>query len=131
MLSAAEQDRVFLGTWTVKDMLAHLVGWDDTNLRAVQAILASQRPGFWEHYDRDWKTYNARLVAEFGQDDFAELVASVEESHRKLIDFLQTIPADEYVRQKKIVTLLCAEIQDENVHYEQVKKCREGGLCAE
>lgn len=125
MLSPAEQDEVFLGVWTVKDLIAHLVGWDYTNLEAVQAILAGQRPSFWGYYDRDWETYNARLVAEYGRDDFAELVASVEESHRKLIGFLQAIPADEYIRRKKIVTLLRAESKDENTHYGQVKEFRE------
>lgn len=125
MLSPAEQDEVFLGVWTVKDLIAHLVGWDYTNLEAVQAILAGQRPSFWGYYDRDWKTYNARLVAEYRRDDFAELVASVEESHRKLIGFLQAIPADEYIRRKKIVTLLRAESKDENTHYGQMKEFRE------
>jgi hypothetical protein len=124
-LSPVEQDQVFLGIWTVKDMLAHLEGWDHTNLKAVEAILAGQRPSFWEYYDHDWETYNARLVAEYGQDDFAELVASVKESHRKLMNFLQTVPADEYIRKKKIVTLLRAEIKDENTHYGQVKEFRE------
>ena len=39
-LSPADQDRVFLGVWSVKDLLAHLVGWDFANLEAAQAILA-------------------------------------------------------------------------------------------
>jgi hypothetical protein len=124
-LSTVEEDEVFLGIWTVKDMLAHLVGWDVTNLKAVEAILSDQRPSFWKYYDRDWETYNARLVAEYGRDDLAKLVTSVQESHRKLIDYLQTIPADEFIRKKKIVTLLRAEIKDEKMHYEQVKEFRD------
>ena len=32
--------------------------------------------------------FENRLVAEYRRDDFSELVAVVEESHRKLIDFL-------------------------------------------
>ena len=27
--------RVFLGTWTVMDLLAHLAGWDAANLKAT------------------------------------------------------------------------------------------------
>ena len=37
-LSPAEQDQVFLGTWSVKDLLAHLVGWDYVNLEAAEAV---------------------------------------------------------------------------------------------
>ncbi len=123
-LSQAEQDKVFLGVWSVKDLLAHLVGWDATNLKAVQEILAGQKPSFWAHYDRDWQSYNARLVAEYKREDFSELVAAVEASHRQLVDFLQTVPADEYVKRKKIATLLRAEARDEEEHHRQVEAFR-------
>ena len=77
-LSPQAQDEVFLGEWSVKDLLAHLEGWDYTNLTAVQEILEGRKPGFWQHYDRDWKSYNAQLVAEYKRDDLAELAAAVE-----------------------------------------------------
>jgi hypothetical protein len=124
LLSPAEQDEVFLGVWSVKDLLAHLVGWDYTNLNAVKEILAGRKPGFWEHYDRDWKSYNARLVAEYKREDFSELVAAVKESHRELIDFLHTVPADEYIKRKKIASLLRAETRDEEEHHRQVEAFR-------
>lgn len=124
LLSPLEQDEVFLGVWSVKDLLAHLVGWDYTNLDAVQEILAGRKPGFWAHYDRDWKSYNARLVAEYRRDDFSELVAAVEASHRALIDYLQTVPADAYVKRKQIATLLRAETRDEEIHHRQVQAFR-------
>ena len=120
LLSPAQQDEVFLGVWSVKDLLAHLVGWDCTNIKAVQEILAGKRPSFWEHYDRDWQSYNAQLVAQYKRDDFAELVAAVEESHRNLIDFLQAVPADEYVRRRGITSLLRTEIKDEEEHHRQL-----------
>jgi len=123
-LSPAEQDEVFLGEWSVKDLLAHLVGWDYTNLEAVKEILAGQKPSFWEHYDRDWKSYNAQLVAAYKRDDLAELVASAEESHQKLIGYLQTVPADEYVRRKQLASLLGTEAKDEREHHRQVEEFR-------
>jgi hypothetical protein len=126
LLSPVEQDDVFLGEWSVKDLLAHLIGWDYTNLQAVQEIRAGRRPGFFEHYDRDWKSYNARLVAEYKRDDFGELVAAVEQSHRALIDYLQAVPADEYLKRKKIGTLLRAETTDEEEHHRQVEAFRTG-----
>lgn len=126
-LSRAEQDEVWLGVWSVKDLLAHLVGWDYTNLTAVQEILAGQKPGFWQYYDRDWQSYNARLVAEYKREDFSELVAAVQASHRELIDYLQTVPADEYLKRKPIGTLLRAEARDEEEHHRQVEAFRTRG----
>jgi hypothetical protein len=126
-LTLAQQDEVFLGEWSVKDLLAHLVGWDHTNREAVGEILAGQKPGFWVHYDRDWKSYNARLVVEYRREDFAEMVAAVEQSHRALVDYLETIPADEYLKRKPIGTLLRAEASDEEEHYRQIQDLSSGG----
>lgn len=81
-LTPAQQDQVFLGTWSVKDLLAHLVGWDYTNREAVQAILRGKLPAFYSRYDHDWQSYNTHLVARYRREDWAELLASVEESLR-------------------------------------------------
>jgi hypothetical protein len=135
-LSPAQQDEVFLGAWSVKDLLAHLVGWDFANLEAAQAILAGKVPAFYAHYNRDWKTFNARLVAEHRKDDFALLLASVEDSHQVLIDFLETIPAEEFDRDRgvrfrrykvTIARLLQAEAKDEAEHHTQIQKLASHG----
>jgi hypothetical protein len=129
-LSPAERDEVFLGVWSMKDLLAHLVGWDFTNREAAREILAGELPGFYAHHDRDWKTYNARLVAEHKRDDFAELLALVEDSHRQLIAFLETVPAEEFDRDRglrfkgykvTIARLLQAEARDEREHCAQIE----------
>jgi hypothetical protein len=73
-LSLEAQDTVFLGVWSVVDLIAHLVGWDFTNLAAAKDIQAGKLPGFYAHYDKDWKTYNAELVAKYKRDDFEELL---------------------------------------------------------
>src|SRR5512139_3557060 len=63
-------DDACIGTWCIKDLLAHLIGWDFTNLKAVQEILTGQRPTFFQHYDKDWQSYNARLVAAYRREPF-------------------------------------------------------------
>jgi len=130
-LSPAQQDQVFLGIWSVKDLLAHLVGWDLANIEAIQAILAGKLPAFYAHHDRGWKTFNDRLVAQHKRDNFEDLLSSVEDSHQQLIDVVKTIPAEEFdkdrdVRFKRykvtIARTLQAEIDDEKTHHRQVKE---------
>lgn len=130
-LPQENQDEIFLGTWSVKDLLAHLVGWDFTNLQATQEILAGRLPSFYARYDRDWKTYNAELVTRYKRESFADLLALVEDSHQRLIEFLKTIPADEFEKDRglrwqgyeiTLAGLLEVEGQDEKTHYAQVKK---------
>ena len=97
-------------------------GSGDPGRAKLDLLIAGQLPDFYSHYDRDWKTYNARLVTKYKRDDFAELLASVEDSLQELAGYLETIPAEEFdkdrgVRYKRykvtIARLLQAEIKDE------------------
>ncbi|MGB9299270.1 MAG: ClbS/DfsB family four-helix bundle protein [Anaerolineae bacterium] len=135
-LPRERQGEVFLGEWSARDLLAHLVGWDYTNIEATKSILVGELPEFYSHHDRDWASYNAFLVERHKTEDYAELFHSVEASHRALVDLLATVPADEFekdrgVRYKRykvtIGRLLRAEAEDEEEHYSQIKEFAEGG----
>ena len=137
-LPEAEQDTVFVGYWTVKDVLAHLVGWDYANLEGIEAILAGRLPAFYAHYDPDWRAFNARLVGEFRRGCLAESIELAEASHRALLAVAQAVPADEFVkdhgvrspggRRVTIDMLLSAEATDERKHARQIEEF--AGRCA-
>jgi hypothetical protein len=129
-LPLSKQDEVFLGVWSVKDLLAHLVGWDFANLAMAQEILAGKLPGFYAYYDHDWRSYNSQLVARHKVDDLTELLSSVQASHEQLVEFLRTVPAEEFGRDRGLrfrgyrVTIaaeLDVEIRDEEKHCQQLK----------
>ena len=130
VLSAEKQEMIFLGIWSVKDLLAHLTGWDHTNLDAAKAVLAGELPSFYEYHSRDWQTYNAMLIAKYKRDSFKELLALVENSQQELIEFLQSVVPESFSKdfgvrfrgyKVTIQRLLEAEIKDEQVHYQQIK----------
>ncbi len=136
-LPTAAQYRVFLGIWSPADLLAHLVGWDKANLTAVQELLRGELPGFYAHYDADWRTFNAGLVARYRRDDFAALLADVEQSHRELVALLAGIPAEEMVRDRglrfrgwqiTIERLMLLEVKDDREHAPQLRTATELGL---
>ena len=129
----AKHDEIFLGIWSVKDLLAHLIGWLEANRKAVKAIRSGKLPEFYAYKDRDWQTYNARLVRKYKRDSLAELMLTMQVSHQKLIDSIQIIPAEEFeqdygVRFKgykvTITRLLEAELKDEKEHYSQMEMFR-------
>lgn len=124
------QDAVFLGNWSVKDLLAHLIGWDFANLQAMQDILADQLPQFYAHHDRDWRTFNALLIGDHKRGGVPDLIQGAGQSHRALLSFLANIPADEFDRdggirfkgwKVTIARLLQAEVSDERTHAAQLK----------
>jgi hypothetical protein len=128
-LPAERLDEPCIGFWCLKDLLAHLIGWDFTNMQAVQEILSGQRPTFFQYFDKDWQSYNARLVADYRKEPFDALLADAENSHRQLVTFLQSLSASELVNGKSspeqgrtvtIRTLLRSEAADERKHAEEI-----------
>lgn len=131
--SPTEQDEIFLGIWSITDLLAHLIGWLEANRKAVKAIRAAKLPAFYAYKDRDWQTYNARLVRKYKRDDLAELMSTLQVSHQKLIDSIQILPAEELEQDYRvrfrgykvtIARLLHAELKDEKEHYGQIEVFR-------
>ena len=129
LLSKADRNRIFLGTWSVKDLLAHLAGWDFTNIDAIKSVLAGKLPSFYEYRDRDWQTYNAMLVGKYKRNSFRELLATVKRSQKELIEFLQPIPPEYFGKdfdvrfrgyKVTIQRLLEADIKDGQVHFQQI-----------
>jgi hypothetical protein len=130
-LPLEKQSQVFLGSWDIKDLLAHLVGWDYTNIQMARQVQNNQLPDFYSYYDRDWRSYNAELVSRYRVDDFTEMLAATRVSHQQLIVFLKSLPPDEFFKDRglrykgyKVLLgrLLEAELKDENTHLEQIKQ---------
>jgi hypothetical protein len=129
-LSPEKRDRVFLGSWSVKDLLAHLTGWDFTNIAAARAVKQGRLPEFYTCRDKDWQTYNARLVKENKLEGWEAMLARVEESHRELVEFMEALSTEDFfkdwgVRYKgykvMISRLVEAETKDESVHLVQIQ----------
>jgi hypothetical protein len=123
------QDKAFLGIWTVKDFVAHLIGWDFTNIKAVKAVQNGRLPDFYTYIDKDWSSYNALLVIQYKQKDYDRLLARSKDSHRQLMKVLETLPVEDFfkdwgVRYKgynlTISRLVVAETKDERIHLAQI-----------
>jgi len=130
-LPAKSRSQIFLGTWNVRDLLAHLIGWDHTNLEAADEALQGRLPGFHQHADRDWRSYNATLVVRHGDQNFRRLLASARRSHRALLERVRALSTEEMWKDRGIrfrgwtVTiggLLDAERRDEEKHWQQIVK---------
>jgi uncharacterized damage-inducible protein DinB len=130
-LSLEKQDEVFLGSWSVKDLLAHLVGWDYANIDAAKEIRAGKPPHVLEHWDPDWVKYNAELVRRYKRDNWVEQLDTIQQSHKALIEMVRTIPSEDIEKDFGVrstsganVTVedfLQFEIEDESRHYQQIQ----------
>ncbi len=120
----------FLGAWSVHDIVAHLVGWDVANLEAIGAITQGRLPAFYAHYDTDWRTFNAGLVAQHKRATLDETTIAAQASHQNLLDALNALLAEDVAwnqgvrsprgRRVTVPMLLTAETRDERTHCEQI-----------
>jgi len=128
-LPTDKQTKVFLGTWSAADLLAHLIGWDHANIEAFRELLEGRLPSFYAYHDHDWQSFNAILVTEYGRDEFGALIRASEEALRTLVDFVSTIPAVDVVKDRgvrfrgrkvTIERLLAADARDVTDHAKQL-----------
>jgi hypothetical protein len=91
--------------------------------------MSGKLPGFYDHHDRDWRTYNAMLVSKYKRGSINEQIDLLQSSQHKLIEFLETIPPEAFnkdfgvrFRGYKVTVqrLLEADTKDVQMHCKQI-----------
>lgn len=130
-----KQGTPFVGTWSIKELLTHLIGWDYTNIDAIKSLRTMEIPKFYAFIDSDWRSYNAILIEQYREEKWELLTNAVTRSHAQLISFVKEIPVLDYfkdwgVRYKgykvTIPRLLEAELKDEKTHLDQIIQWKNG-----
>ena len=126
-----EKQRVaYLGEWDIYDLLAHLAGWDFTNIQAVEQIQSGSVPEFYQYASPDWRDYNAQLVAKYRMDELDTLVKFVGATQHTLLEIISTLQPEELYKDRgiriraykiTIARLLEAELKDEQIHLGQLE----------
>ena len=121
----------FVGSWGILDILAHIRGWDLTNLESAKDILLGKLPDFYAEHDRDWASYNAKLVAQHKQPDLEMMIEAVNESWAAIVEYLgqlspEALFGDHGVRRKSdkvtINRLIEADTKDVLEHLDQIRQ---------
>jgi uncharacterized damage-inducible protein DinB len=86
-------DEVVAGTWTIRDILAHLAGWAEWDIRAILAILRGEAVDFTPIEDVD--VFNAQLVEERSVLPVDRILAEMEGLEDALLDVINDLPEDD------------------------------------
>jgi hypothetical protein len=91
-------DEVFLrnvAEWSPRDVLAHLIGWNDYTLIGCQQIRNGEAPFYLSDELNDFSTVNAASVQKYSSQGKQLLLGELERSLQALLGFLQALdPAD-------------------------------------
>ena len=83
------------GDWSVKDVIAHVTCWEEEALKHLPRILADERPPKYSDVYGGIDAFNAKMIDQKRGLSLSEVIAERDDTHRRLVDYLQTIPEDQ------------------------------------
>ena len=96
-LDEARMREVWLGTWSARDVVAHISGWHREMIPALQRMARGERPiPEGVSYD-DVDAWNAKFAAAKKGAPTADILKELEASHAAFMQAAAAVPEDRYV----------------------------------
>ena len=89
-----------VGDWSVKDVLAHVTTWEDEALKYLPVIVGGGRPPRYVTYG-GIDAFNAHMTERKRGLSLADVRRQLEKTHRRLVDFIQGAPDDQFTREPR------------------------------
>jgi len=89
-----------MGEWSVKDILAHVTTWEEEALKYLPLILTGGRPPRYIQ-SGGIDAFNAQMVEQKQELVLSEVLRQLEETHRRLLDYLQSVPEEHFTRETR------------------------------
>jgi hypothetical protein len=86
--------------WSVKDILAHVTTWEEEGLKYLPLIIAGGRPPRYVTYG-GLDAFNAQMTAQKRGLSLSEILTQLDETHRRLIEFIQGVPEDQFATETR------------------------------
>ena len=80
-----------MGEWSVKDILAHVTTWEEEALKYLPLIITGGRPPRYIQYG-GIDAFNAQKAEQKRDMALSEVLRQLEETHRRLLDYLNSVP---------------------------------------
>jgi hypothetical protein len=101
-LDEAALTRVFYGTWSIKDILAHVAGWHHTMAGAMERMARGERPTPEGVDYSDSDRWNASFAAAMAPQNATTVIADLRQSFATYVRAAQAIPDDRWGEGKTI-----------------------------
>lgn len=95
-LNEEQMSEVWFGTWSIKDIVAHLSGWHREMAPALERIVRGEKPiPDGANYD-DVDAWNAKFVAAAKDAAVADVLLEFDESHEDFMHAADQVPEERY-----------------------------------
>jgi hypothetical protein len=89
------------GTWSVRDIIVHVTWWEEEALTHLPVILAGGKPARYSVRYGGIDAFNAQMTEQKRDLSLSEVLQQRDDTHRRLIDFIQNAPEDQVVRETR------------------------------
>ena len=87
------------GDWSVRDVISHVTTWEEEALTHLPLIINGGRPPRYSVRYGGIDAFNAKMTGERRGLSLAEVLEQQAEIHRRLIDFIDGVPEDQFIRE--------------------------------
>jgi hypothetical protein len=82
------------GSWSVKDIIAHVTTWEEEALKHLPLILMGGKPPRYSVTHGGINAFNAAMTVQKRDFEFAEVLRQRDSVHQRLIELVESIPED-------------------------------------
>jgi hypothetical protein len=97
------------GQWSVRDILAHVTTWEEEALKYLPLILKGGRPPLYSHKYGGIDAFNALMTEQKRGLSLAEVLRQLDETHRGLVDYIRSVPEEQFTRETRFRRRLRAD----------------------
>ena len=105
-LDERAMSRVFYGTWSAKNILAHITGWQIEMTGALERMARGERPTPEGVDFSDADAWNARFAAGANAQNASTIVAGLKQSFANYVRAARALPEDRFGEGKTVNRLL-------------------------
>jgi len=89
------------GNWSVKDIIAHVTWWEQEALKHLPLIIKGGRPPRYSVKYGGIDAFNALMTQEKEALSLLDVLREQEQTHRRLIAYILTVPEDQFTRETR------------------------------
>lgn len=114
--------------WSVKDIAAHVATWEEEALKYLPVILEGKRPPRYSVLHGGIDAFNAKMSAAKGALSVNEVLRQLDDTHGRLVAYLQRVPEEELASDTRFRRRLRADTYGHYPkHAEAIRRWRQAG----
>jgi hypothetical protein len=115
------------GTWSVRDIIAHVTTWEEEALVQLPVILAGKQPPRYTLTHGGINAFNAQMTERKRKLSLRHVLRQQDSVHRRLVRFIETVPAEHICRETRFRRRLRLDTYSHYPrHAEAIRKWRQG-----